>query len=53
MVGSRRSRTLLTYWFNTDHQITNDDGIQIQFRYHWAQREAIETIVYLYEVRNI
>ena len=50
---SETSRTLLTYWFETDHQITNDDGVQIQFRYHWAQREAVETIIYLYEVRNI
>jgi type III restriction enzyme len=50
---SDTSRTLLTFWFDTDHQINNDDGIQVQFRYHWAQREAIETIIYLFEVRNI
>ncbi len=51
---SETSRTLFTYWFETDHQITTDDGSRIQFRYHWAQRaQAIETIIYLYEVRNI
>lgn len=50
---SETSRSLLTYWFKNDHLVTNEDGIQIPFRYHWAQREAIETLIYLYEVRNI
>jgi len=50
---SDTSRTLLTYWFETEHQVTNDDGFQIPFRYHWAQREAIETIIYLYELRHV
>jgi type III restriction enzyme len=50
---SETSRTLLNYWFNTEHLVTNDDGETTQFRYHWAQREAIETIIYLYEMRGI
>lgn len=50
---SETSRTLLNYWFSTEHLITNDEGNTTQFRYHWAQREAIETIVYLYELRGI
>lgn len=50
---SETSRTLLNYWFNSEHEITDEDGNSIPFRYHWAQREAIETIVYLYELRNI
>ena len=50
---SDTSRTLLTYWFDTEHEILNEDGIAIPFRYHWAQREAIETIIYLYELRRI
>jgi type III restriction enzyme len=50
---SETSRTLLNYWFNTEHEITDEDGNAIPFRYHWAQREAVETIIYLYELRNI
>ena len=50
---SETSRTLINFWFNTEHIMTNDEGDNIQFRYHWAQREAIETIIYLYELRNV
>ncbi len=47
------SRYLLNYWFQDEHQIKDDNGGLIPFRYHWAQREAIETIIYLYEMRGI
>ncbi len=50
---SETSRTLLNYWFDTEHLVTDDEGSTTQFRYHWAQREAIETIIYLYEMRGI
>jgi type III restriction enzyme len=50
---SETSRTLLNYWFNTEHLVTDHDGNTTHFRYHWAQREAIETIIYLYELRGI
>src|SRR5213593_1692145 len=50
---SDTSRFLLTYWFDTEHQVTDSDGNTVPFRYHWAQREAIETIIYLYELRNV
>ncbi|MBT9142289.1 MAG: hypothetical protein DDT32_00785 [Syntrophomonadaceae bacterium] len=50
---SQTSRTLLNYWFNTEHEVADEDGNSIPFHYHWAQREAIETIIYLYEVRNL
>lgn len=50
---SEASRTLLNYWFSTEHRVPNEDGNLIPFRYHWAQREAIETIIYLYELRRI
>ena len=51
--ASQTSRTLLNYWFSTEHEVADEDGNSIPFHYHWAQREAIETIIYLYEVRNI
>lgn len=50
---SDTSRTLLNYWFSTEHRIRDGEGNLIPFRYHWAQREAIETIIYLYELRRI
>jgi type III restriction enzyme len=40
------SRQLLNYWFHTDHRLRNGTA----FRYHDAQREAIETLVFVYEV---
>jgi type III restriction enzyme len=43
------TRELLNFWFNTDHVLPNGQ----RFRYHTAQREAIETIIYIYEVKKI
>jgi type III restriction enzyme len=40
---------LLNFWFRTDHIMPNGR----QFRYHLAQREAIETVIYLYEVAKV
>lgn len=40
------SKTLLNYWFQTDHRAFNGD----KFQYHYFQREAVETLIYLYEV---
>ncbi|MEO0248552.1 MAG: DEAD/DEAH box helicase family protein, partial [candidate division WOR-3 bacterium] len=50
---SETSQTLLNYWFRTEHRVPDEDGNLVPFRYHWAQREAIETIIYLYEMRHI
>lgn len=43
------TRELLNYWFHTDHILPNGQT----FRYHLAQREAIETLIYIFEVRKI
>lgn len=43
------TKTLLNYWFATDHRLT--DGRP--FQYYPAQREAVETLVWLYEVQGI
>ncbi|MCK6559519.1 DEAD/DEAH box helicase family protein [candidate division KSB1 bacterium] len=50
---SDTSRKLMSFWFNTEHQVEDEDGNAMPFRYHWAQREAIETIIYLYEMRRV
>ncbi len=39
------TKELLNFWFHTDHE----NG----FRFHTAQREAIETLIYIFEVEKI
>jgi type III restriction enzyme len=50
--ASDTTRELLHHWFGRDH-LMEAGGLQIPFRYYFCQREAIETLVYLYEVRGI
>nr|MBC7244610.1 DEAD/DEAH box helicase family protein [Chloroflexota bacterium] len=50
---SDTSRALLQHWFNNEHLVKTDAGDVVPFRYHWAQREAIETFIYLYELRRV
>ncbi len=50
--ASATSRALLNWWFATDHLIENVDGSQSQFRYYFAQREAVESVIWLYDVRQ-
>ncbi len=44
--ATETTRLLLNYWFKNDHRLPNG----LTFRYHDSQREAIETLIYLYEV---
>lgn len=44
--ATKTTKTLLNYWFHTDHRLP--DGRK--FKYHHFQQEAIETLVYVYEV---
>lgn len=44
------SKALLNWWFVTDHPIENKDGETFLFQYYFAQREAVETVIWLYEV---
>lgn len=43
------TRTLLNFWFRSDHRLANGRP----FAYHQSQREAMETLVYLYEVQGV
>ena len=43
--ASETSKSLLNFWFNHEHLIGQD-----KFCFFFAQREAIESIIYLYEV---
>ena len=46
---SNTSRALLVWWFQTEHPVETTDGMA-NFQYYFAQREAVETVIYLYEV---
>jgi type III restriction enzyme len=48
--ASDTSKSLLTWWFKELHLLPKADGSMFDFRYYFAQREAIETIVYLHDV---
>ncbi|MDW8320175.1 MAG: DEAD/DEAH box helicase family protein [Armatimonadota bacterium] len=50
---SETTRYLLYHWFETEHLVADADGETLPFRYHWAQREAIETFIYLHELRGV
>ncbi len=43
------SRSLLNWWFNTPHLLPQADGTMVEFQYYFAQRETLETIIYLYD----
>lgn len=49
---SDTSRALLEWWFQTEHPTETTDGT-VNFQYYFAQREALETVIYLYEVKGV
>jgi len=51
--ASDTSRALLQWWFNTPHLVDAADGRATPFRYYFAQREAVETVIWLYDVRGV
>ena len=51
--ASETSRALLNWWFNTPHPIEGADGTMSEFQYYFAQREALETVIYLYDVAKV
>ncbi len=51
--ASATSSSLLNWWFKTDHPMPQNDGTTSLFQYYFAQREAIETIIYLHEIVRV
>lgn len=51
--ASETSRELLYHWFFSDHVFATASGEPLQFSYYFCQREAIETLIYLIEIRGI
>jgi len=50
--ASATSRALLQQWFETEHLTEAADGSLSTFNYYFAQREAVETVIWLYEVKR-
>lgn len=48
--ASETSRSLLNWWFKEPHLLPGMDAIMGSFQYYFAQREAVETIIYLHDV---
>lgn len=48
--ASETSKSLLNWWFKEPHLISSLGGMMVNFQYYFAQREALETIIYLYDV---
>lgn len=51
--ASETSKHLLKWWFDTEHLVEQPDGTSQEFQYFFAQREALETIIYLYDVKSV
>ncbi len=51
--ASNTSKALLNWWFDTEHIMSLADGSSTTFRYYFAQREAIETVIYLHDVVKV
>lgn len=46
--ATETSKSLLKYWFDDEHIMDNGN----KFQFYFAQREALESIIYLYEIAN-
>ena len=51
--ASDTTRSLLNWWFGTSHMVEQMDGSQREFLYYFAQREAVETVVWLHDVKGV
>jgi type III restriction enzyme len=51
--AAETSKSLLDWWFKTPHLLPKADGTTAEFEYYFAQREALETIVYLYDLVGV
>ena len=51
--ATNTSKSLLKWWFLTEHIMPKADGTTSGFQYYYAQREAVETIIYLTDIVKI
>ena len=51
--GARETtRALFAHWFQTEHFLPEPDGSMRPFAWYFAQREAVESAIWLYEVEH-
>lgn len=50
--ASETSRALLNWWFHTQHMVEQADHSLTRFQYYFAQREAVETVIWLHDVQK-
>ena len=46
------TRVLLNHWFRTEHLLPQEDGTIRPFRWYFAQQEAVELAIWLYEIER-
>ncbi len=51
--ASATSKALLNWWFKQEHLAYGVDGNSFLFQYYFAQRESVETIIWLYDVAGV
>ncbi|MDO8593131.1 MAG: DEAD/DEAH box helicase family protein [bacterium] len=51
--ASETSKALLNWWFKEPHTIYGKNGESIAFQYYFAQREAVETIIWLMDAEKV
>ncbi len=50
--ASATTRALLLHWFNSEHLMPQPDGTVAPFRWYFAQREAVESAIWLHEIER-
>ena len=50
---SATTKALLTWWFDTSHPMPQADGTIGNFQYYFAQRESVETVIFLHEIIQV
>ena len=50
--ASPTTTALLKHWFETEHLLPQRDGVVRNFQWYFAQREAVESAIWLYEVER-
>jgi type III restriction enzyme len=50
--SSATTRALLNHWFKTEHLLPQPDGSVRPFCWYFAQREAVESAIWLYEIER-
>src|SRR5258708_608265 len=50
--GSDTTRALLRWWFGQEHLVPQADGTIGPFSWFFAQREAVESAIWLYEIEQ-